>query len=179
MEQRHRCKGISLLAIVLVTLLMPTQATSENTMFYVETMHIEDAQAQERKQLSWTPMAIFTLVLETHYTNLMRWAISCRNRHFLQRFLPPLSHLIPHDWPSPYEEVQLAKIQHSSFRVEILALWFSSSATSSNAHLLDWSDNGASIFTNGPEQGLIQLSRDALEIDKTYSGNHTDFPCLF
>ena len=54
-----------------------------------------------------------------------------------------------------------------------LSTLVSSSATSSNAHLLDWSDNGASIFTNGPEQGLIQLSRDALEIDKTYSGNHT------
>ena len=48
MEQRHRCRGISLLAIVLVTLLIPTQAASENTMFYVEAMHIEDAQSGKK-----------------------------------------------------------------------------------------------------------------------------------
>ena len=48
MEQRHRCKGISLLAIVIVTLLIPTQATSENSVFYVESMHVEDAQAGKK-----------------------------------------------------------------------------------------------------------------------------------
>ena len=48
MEQGYRCTGISLLAIVLVTLLIPTQAASENTMFYSEAMHIEDAQSGKK-----------------------------------------------------------------------------------------------------------------------------------
>ena len=39
--------------------------------------------------------------------------------------------------------------------------------------------NGASVFTNGPDEGWIQLNRETLEIDRTYSGNHTtDLVCF-
>ena len=172
MEQWHRCKGISLLAIVLVSLLMPTQATSENTMFYVETMHIEDAQAGKK-----------TIELDADgniyasFGNTLYKFDAMGNLLLEQTFSTEIlaTSISPDSTRLALTIRGSATGEDSTFLLSSgdLSTLVSSSATSSNAHLLDWSDNGASIFTNGPEQGLIQLSRDALEIDKTYSGNHT------
>ena len=172
MEQRHRCKGISLLAIVLVTLLMPTQATSENTMFYVETMHIEDAQAGKKTIELDADGNIYASFGNTLYKfDAMGNLLS--EQTFSTEILA--TSISPDSTRLALTVRGSATGEDSTFILSSgdLSTLVSSSATSSNAHLLDWSDNGASIFTNGPEQGLIQLSRDALEIDKTYSGNHT------
>jgi len=172
MEQRPRCKGISLLAIVLVTLLIPTQAASENTMFYSEAMHIEDAQAGKKTIELDSSGNIYASFGNTLYKfdaigNIL--AEQTFSAEILATSLSP-------------DSTRLALTirgsstgEDSTFILSSgdLSTLVSSSATSSNAHLLEWSENGASIFTNGPEQGLIQLSRDSLEIDKTYSGNHT------
>ena len=45
--------------------------------------------------------------------------------------------------------------------------------TESNAHILMWSPNGANIYANSPETGVIQLNRDTLEKEASYIGNHT------
>ena len=172
MEQRHRCKGISLLAIVLVSLLMPTQATSENTMFYVETMHIEDAQAGKKTIELDADGNIYASFGNTLYKfDAMGNLLS--EQTFSTEILA--TSISPDSTRLALTVRGSATGEDSTFILSSgdLSTLVSSSATSSNAHLLDWSDNGASIFTNGPEQGLIQLSRDALEIDKTYSGNHT------
>tara|TARA_Y100001954_G_scaffold27773_2_gene25077 strand:- start:34741 stop:36975 length:2235 start_codon:yes stop_codon:yes gene_type:complete len=172
MEQRHRCRGISLLAIVLVTLLIPTQAASENTMFYVEAMHIEDAQSGKK-----------TIELDSDgniyasFGNILYKFDAIGNilseRTFSTEILA--TSLAPDSTRLALTIRGSTTGEHSTFILSSgdLSTLVSSSATSSNAHLLDWSQNGASIFTNGPEQGLIQLGRDTLEIDKTYSGNHT------
>ena len=172
MEQWHRCKGISLLAIVLVSLLMPTQATSENTMFYVETMHIEDAQAGKKTIELDADGNIYASFGNTLYKfDAMGNLLS--EQTFSTEILA--TSISPDSTRLALTVRGSATGEDSTFILSSgdLSTLVSSSATSSNAHLLDWSDNGASIFTNGPEQGLIQLSRDALEIDKTYSGNHT------
>ena len=172
MEQWHRCKGISLLAIVLVSLLMPTQATSENTMFYVETMHIEDAQAGKKTIELDADGNIYASFGNTLYKfDAMGNLLS--EQTFSTEILA--TSISPDSTRLALTIRGSATGEDSTFILSSgdLSTLVSSSATSSNAHLLDWSDNGASIFTNGPEQGLIQLSRDALEIDKTYSGNHT------
>ncbi len=172
MEQRHRCRGISLLAIVLVTLLIPTQVASENTMFYVEAMHIEDAQSGKKTIELDSDGNIYASFGNTLYKfdaigNILS------ERTFSTEILA--TSLAPDSTRLALTIRGSTTGEHSTFILSSgdLSTLVSSSATSSNAHLLDWSQNGASIFTNGPEQGLIQLGRDTLEIDKTYSGNHT------
>jgi hypothetical protein len=47
----------------------------------------------------------------------------------------------------------------------------SSQATASNAVLLSWTNNGASLITNHPTTGLIKLNREDLSTEAQYSGN--------
>ena len=172
MEQRHRCKGISLLAIVLVTLLLPTQATSENTMFYVEAMHIEDAQAGKKTIELDANGNIYASFGNTLYKFDPMGNILSEQTFSAEILATSLS---PDSTRLALTLRGSSTGEHSTFILSSgdLSTLVSSSATASNAYLLDWSQNGASIFTNGPEQGLIQLGRDTLEIDKTYSGNHS------
>ncbi len=172
MEQRRRCGGIPLLAIVVVTLLIPIQTASDNTTFYLESMRIEDAQSGKKtieldgdgniyagfgKTLYKFDAMGNVLSEQTFSTEILATSIS-----------PDSTRLALTIKGSTTGEDSTFILSSGD-----LSTLVSSSATSSNAHLLEWSENGASVFTNGPEQGLIQLSRDELEIDRTYSGNHT------
>ena len=47
----------------------------------------------------------------------------------------------------------------------------SSQTTASNAMLLSWTDNGASLITNHPTSGIIKLNREDLSTEVQYSGN--------
>ena len=47
----------------------------------------------------------------------------------------------------------------------------SSQTTASNAVLLSWTNNGASLITNHPTSGLIKLNREDLSTEAHYSGN--------
>ena len=47
----------------------------------------------------------------------------------------------------------------------------SSQATASNAVLVSWTDNGASLLTNHPAAGLIKMNREDLSIEAEYTGN--------
>ena len=47
----------------------------------------------------------------------------------------------------------------------------SSQATASNAVLVSWTDNGASLLTNHPVAGLIKMNREDLSIEAEYTGN--------
>jgi len=172
MEQRYRCKGISLLAIVLVTLLIPAQSASENTMFYSEAMHIEDAQSGKKTIELDSSGNIYASFGNTLYKFDAMGNILAEQTFSAEILATSLS---PDSARLALTVRGSSTGEHSTFILSSgdLSTLISSSATSSNAHLLEWSQNGASIFTNGPEKGLIQLSRDTLEIDKTYTGNHT------
>ena len=54
-----------------------------------------------------------------------------------------------------------------------LSTIISSDETISNAHIIMWSPNGANVYTNSPETGVLQLNRDTLEQESSYIGNHT------
>lgn len=47
----------------------------------------------------------------------------------------------------------------------------SSQSTSSNAVILIWTDNGASLITNHPSSGIMKLNREDLSIEAEYNGN--------
>ena len=49
----------------------------------------------------------------------------------------------------------------------------SSDVTQTNAYILEWSTNGGVLFSNAPESGIVQLNRDTLAEEATYTGNHT------
>ena len=60
-----------------------------------------------------------------------------------------------------------------------LSTLVSGDETESNAHILMWSPNGANIYANSPETGVIQLNRDTLEKEASYIGNHTGAMACF
>lgn len=49
----------------------------------------------------------------------------------------------------------------------------SSDETESNALLLKWSPNGAHLYTNAPGTGILQLNRETMDIESTFTGNHS------
>jgi hypothetical protein len=54
-----------------------------------------------------------------------------------------------------------------------LSILVSSDTTQSNAYLLEWSPNGGMLFSNAPENGIMQLDRDTLAEEANYTGNHS------
>lgn len=54
-----------------------------------------------------------------------------------------------------------------------LSTLVSSDTTQTNAYILEWSPNGGVLFSNAPTNGIVQINRDTLETEVTYSGNHT------
>ena len=149
MEQGYRCKGISLLAIVLVTLLIPTQAASENTMFYSEAMHIEDAQSGKKTIELDSSGNIYASFGNTLYKFDAMGNILAEQTFSAEILATSLS---PDSTRLALTIRGSSTGDHSTFILSSgdLSTLVSSSATSSNAHLLEWSQNGASIFTNGP-----------------------------
>ena len=49
----------------------------------------------------------------------------------------------------------------------------SSDTTRTNAYILKWSPNGADLYANSPDDGIIQLDRDTLDEKAAYTNNHT------
>ena len=55
----------------------------------------------------------------------------------------------------------------------------SSDVTRTNAYLLEWSPNGAELYVNAPNNGMLQLNKDTLEEETSYVGNHSSaMACL-
>ena len=54
-----------------------------------------------------------------------------------------------------------------------LSTLVSDDVTQTNAYILQWSPNGAEIYTNAPDAGILQLNRDTLVEESSYVGNHT------
>ena len=54
-----------------------------------------------------------------------------------------------------------------------LSTLVSNDVTQTNAYILEWSPNGGVLFANAPENGIVQLNRDTLVEEATYTGNHT------
>ena len=54
-----------------------------------------------------------------------------------------------------------------------LSTLVSSDVTQTNAYILEWSPNGGVLFANAPENGIVQLNRDTLVEEATFTGNHT------
>ncbi|MGB1486982.1 MAG: hypothetical protein ACPIC5_01850 [Candidatus Poseidoniaceae archaeon] len=60
-----------------------------------------------------------------------------------------------------------------------LSTLVSNEVTRTNAYLLEWSPNGAELYANAPNNGILQLNKDTLEEETSYVGNHSStMACL-
>ena len=171
MEQRVRFGSIVMLSTLFVTLLVPIQVTSEDSLFYHKSINIGDDESGKNTVEIDSDEHVYTSIGDTLYKFDTQGEI-LHERTFSSEILA--TSLSP-------DHARLAVTLRSSTNDDAVFILsttdlntlVSSEATAMNARLLAWSSNGASVFTNGPDEGLIQLNRETLEIDRTYSGNHT------
>ena len=171
MEQRVRFGSIVMLSTLFVTLLVPIQVTSEDSLFYHKSINIGDDESGKNTVEIDSDKHVYTSIGDTLYKFDTQGEI-LHERTFSSEILA--TSLSP-------DHARLAVTLRSSMNDDAVFILsttdlntlVSSEATAMNARLLAWSSNGASVFTNGPDEGLIQLNRETLEIDRTYSGNHT------
>ena len=172
MEQHNRLGSIVMLSTLFVTLLVPFHVASEDSLFYNTSIHIADDESGMNTIEVDSEEHIYASLGETLYKFDAQGNI-LHEKTFTSEILA--ISLSPDDARLALTLRSNSNSDDSVFTLSSndLNTLVSSEATSTNAHLLRWSSNGASIFTNGPDQGLIQLNRETLEIDRTYSGNHT------
>ena len=161
-----------MLSTLFVTLLVPFHVASEESLFYNTAIHIADDESGMNTIEVDSEGNIYASLGETLYKFDTQGNIL--HERTLSSEILAIS-ISPDDARLALTLRSNSNNDDSVFTLSSndLNTLVSSEATSTNAHLLGWSSNGASIFTNGPDQGLIQLNRDTLEIDRTYSGNHT------
>ena len=160
-----------MLSTLFVTLLVPIQVTSEDSLFYHTSINIGDDESGKNTVEIDSDEHVYTSIGDTLYKFDTQGEI-LHQRTFSSEILA--TSLSP-------DHARLAVTLRSSTNDDAVFILsttdlntlVSSEATAMNARLLAWSSNGASVFTNGPDEGLIQLNRETLEIDRTYSGNHT------
>ena len=172
MEQRIRLESIVMLSTLFLTLLAPFHVTADDSLFYHSSILIaDDASGKNTVEID-SDGHVYASLGDTLYKFDAQGNI-LQERTFSSEILA--TSISPDD-----ARLTLTLRSNSNGDDSVFVLsssdlntLVSSDATSTNAHLLEWSSNGASIFTNGPDEGLIQLNRETLEIDRTYSGNHT------
>ena len=160
-----------MLSTLFVTLLVPIHVTSEDSLFYHTSINIGDDESGKNTVEIDSDEHVYTSIGDTLYKFDSQGEI-LHERTFSSEILA--TSLSP-------DYARLALTLRSNTNVDSVFILsttdlntlVSSEATAMNANLLAWSSNGASVFTNGPDEGLIQLNRETLEIDRTYSGNHT------
>ena len=172
MERRALLKNALVLVLVSVTMLGSVGATSTNGFFFVEALEVDDADSGARTIEMDSEGHIFasfgsilykmtesgSIVEERVFSNeITASAISPDNSRLALTVRSALS-----GTDSVY-----------AISTGDLSTIVASDATRMNADLLEWSPNGAELYTNAPDNGILQLSRENLEQEAIYTGNHT------
>ena len=172
MERRALLKNALVLVLVTVTMLGSVGATSTSGFFFVEALEVDDADSGARTIEMDSEGHIFasfgsilykmtesgSIVEERVFSNeITASAISPDNSRLALTVRSALS-----GTDSVY-----------AISTGDLSTIVASDATRMNADLLEWSPNGAELYTNAPDNGILQLSRENLEQEAIYTGNHT------
>ena len=172
MERRALLKNALVLVLVSVTMLGSVGATSTSGFFFVEALEVDDADSGARTIEMDSEGHIFasfgsilykmtesgSIVEERVFSNeITASAISPDNSRLALTVRSALS-----GTDSVY-----------AISTGDLSTIVASDATRMNADLLEWSPNGAELYTNAPDNGILQLSRENLEQEAIYTGNHT------
>ena len=152
MEQRVRFGSIVMLSTLFVTLLVPIQVTSEDSLFYHKSINIGDDESGKNTVEIDSDEHVYTSIGDTLYKFDTQGEI-LHERTFSSEILA--TSLSP-------DHARLAITLRSSTNDDAVFILsttdfntlVSSEATAMNARLLAWSSNGASVFTNL----LIKLS---------------------
>ena len=172
MVSRVQLRGGFILLILVGLLLGSASASATNELFFNEAIEIPDAE----NGLRTVEVDAFGNIYSSFGTTLFKLSAAgsvLEERTFAKEItataVSPDSTKIALTTKSGYNG------EDSIFVLSTgdLSTLTSSDTTRSNAYILEWSPNGGDLYSNGPNDGLIQLNRDTLVEEVTYVGNHT------
>ena len=172
MERRALLRNTLVVVLVSVTMLSSVGASSTNGFFFVEALEVEDADSGVRTIEMDSSGHIFASFGSILYKMTESGTI-IEERVF--------SNEITATSMSPDNSRLALTVRSASSGTDSvyaistgdLSTIVASDATRMNADLLEWSPNGAELYTNAPDNGILQLSRENLEQEAVYTGNHS------
>ena len=172
MERRALLKNALAVVLVSVTMLSSVGASSTSGFFFVEALEVDDADSGVRTIEMDSNGHIFASFGSILYKMTESGTI-IEERVF--------SNEITATSMSPDNSRLALTVRSASSGTDSvyaistgdLSTIVASDATRMNADLLEWSPNGAELYTNAPDNGILQLSRENLEQEAVYTGNHS------
>ena len=172
MERRALLRNALAVVLVSVTMLSSVGASSTIGFFFVEALEVEDADSGVRTIEMDSDGHIFASFGSILYKMTESGTI-VEERVF--------SNEITATSMSPDNSRLALTVRSASSGTDSvyaistgdLSTIVASDATRMNADLLEWSPNGAELYTNAPDNGILQLSRENLEQEAVYTGNHS------
>ena len=172
MERRALLKNALAIVLVSVTMLSSVGASSTSGFFFVEALEVEDADSGVRTIEMDSNGHIFASFGSILY-KMTESGTVIEERVF--------SNEITATSMSPDNSRLALTVRTASSGTDSvyaistgdLSTIVASDATRMNADLLEWSPNGAELYTNAPDNGILQLSRENLEQEAVYTGNHS------
>jgi WD40 repeat protein len=172
MERRALLRNALAVVLVSVTMLSSVSASSTSGFFFVEALEVEDADSGVRTIEMDSDGHIFASFGSILYKMTESGTI-VEERVF--------SNEITATSMSPDNSRLALTVRSASSGTDSvyaistgdLSTIVASDATRMNADLLEWSPNGAELYTNAPDNGILQLSRENLEQEAVYTGNHS------
>ncbi len=172
MERRALLRNALAVVLVSVTMLSSVGASSTSGFFFVEALEVEDADSGVRTIEMDSSGHIFASFGSILYKMTESGTI-IEERVF--------SNEITATSMSPDNSRLALTVRTASSGIDSvyaistgdLSTIVASDATRMNADLLEWSPNGAELYTNAPDNGILQLSRENLEQEAVYTGNHS------
>ena len=172
MERRALLKNALAVVLVSVTMLGSVGATSTSGFFFIEALEVEDADSGARTIEMDSEGHIFASFGSILYKMTESGTI-IEERVFSNEITA--TSMSPDNSRLALTVRSASSGTDSVFAISTgdLSTIVASDATRMNADLLEWSPNGAELYTNAPDNGILQLSRENLEQEAVYTGNHT------
>ena len=172
MERRALLRNALAVVLVSVTMLSSVGASSTSGFFYVEALEVEDADSGVRTIEMDSNGHIFASFGSILYKMTESGAI-VGERVFSNEITA--TSISPDNSRLALTVRSASSGTDSVYAISTgdLSTIVASDATRMNADLLEWSPNGAELYTNAPDNGILQLSRENLEQEAVYTGNHS------
>ncbi len=172
MERRALLRNALAVVLVSVTMLSSVGASSTSGFFYVEALEVEDADSGVRTIEMDSNGHIFASFGSILYKMTESGAI-VGERVFSNEITA--TSISPDNSRLALTVRSASSGTDSVYAISTgdLSTIVASDATRMNADLLEWSPNGAELYTNAPDNGILQLSRENLEQEAVYIGNHS------
>ena len=172
METGTRFRSTLVFLVVSVTMFSSVSASSSTGLFFLEGIEVDDADSGIRTIEIDADGNIFASFGSTLY-KLSALGSILEERSFSTEI--SATSLSPDFTKLALTLRSGASGEDSVFLLstEDLSTLVSNDVTRTNAHLLEWSSNGAKLYSNAPDAGILQLNRETLTQETSYVGNHS------